>query len=50
VPDGKGGIKLRTQLPPGFDYALSSTDGRLVFGAVTRVTSDILTARLEAPR
>jgi hypothetical protein len=50
VPDGKGGLKVGAEMPPGFDWTSNSADGRVMMSSVTRWTSDILTARLDQPR
>jgi hypothetical protein len=50
VPDGKGGLRIWAEMPPGFDWTSNSADGRVMVSSVTRWTSDILTARLDQPR
>jgi hypothetical protein len=49
VPDARAGIRKWAELPPGFDWAPISADGRVVLSAVTRWTSDILIASLQQP-
>jgi hypothetical protein len=49
-PDGRGGFRTRWRFPVGIDYVQLPEDGRYAVTGILRSTSNIVLARLPAPR